>query len=518
MKQIVAPIEITAIEITAKTRRWVGMLVSASSLSLFLLATPALAGGLTVVSVEPARHSLAAAQDAAISVTFDVPVDPAAVGAASFWAFARWSGAVSGSYAFSNGNRTVSLVPDRPFSAGESVMVILSHDLAAAGGGTLRDAGYSFQFWVRAKPAGLTFTEIATMSTASPSRPYGGIGSDLDGDGYLDITTVNEDTSDLRVFMNAGDGSGTFGDFLQPTFPSGTVPSPSEPSDFNRDGHVDIVVASTQAATAAVLLGNGDGTFGAQQVMAVDGNARGIAVLDVDGDGDVDFVTASPSTSSLTLLFNNGSGVFGSPTSFGSGNGGEWALGAADMNDDGILDLVAGGRSSGRLFVYLGNGDGTFNLDGDYPSGGAVWMLVLGDLNGDGNEDVAVGNGTSDNGAVLLGDGAGGLGAPQIHAVDPIALASDIGDLDGDGDLDWMLASFNGDWTLLSNDGSGNFIFEREIDAPAAASCSLMMDIDNDGDLDLTLIDEIADEVLILRNDGTIFSDAFESGDLSGWS
>ncbi len=471
-----------------------------------------------MTSVEPARHSLNAAADTSITVQFDQPVATPSVGPASFWAFARWSGVVTGSYVFTDGNQTVSLVPDRPLSAGESVMVILSHDLAAAGGGTLRDAGYSFQFWVRAKPAGLTFSEIDRLSTSSPSRPYGGIGSDLDGDGYLDITTVNEDTSDLRVFMNSGDGSGAFADFLQPTFPSGTVPSPSEPSDFDRDGNVDIVVASTQEATAAVLLGNGDGTFGAQQVMAVDGNPRGVAVLDVDGDGDIDIATANRTSSSVTVLLNNGSGVFGSPTSFGSGTAGEWAMGAGDMNDDGILDLVVGGQTGQRIYIYLGDGDGTFTLAGDYASGGRVWMLVLGDVNGDGMEDVVLGNGTSDNGAILLGDGAGGLGMPQIHAVDPLALATDIGDLDGDGDLDWMLASFNGDWTLLTNDGIGNFTFDREIAAPAAASCSLMMDIDNDGDLDLALIDEIADEILVLRNDGTVFADGFESGDTSGWS
>ncbi len=481
-------------------------------------ATVASAGGLAVTAVEPARHSLTAAVDASITVHFDQPLATASVGQTSFWAFARWSGTVSGSYVFSNGNRTVSLVPDQPFSAGESVMVILSHDLSAAGGGTLRDAGYSFQFWVRANPAGLTFTEIDRLSTSSPSRPYGGIGSDLDGDGFLDITTVNEDTSDLRVFLNSGDGSGAFDDFLQPTSPAGTVPSPSEPSDFDRDGNVDIVVASTQEATAAVLLGNGDGTFGGQQVMMVDGNARGVAVLDVDGDGDIDIATANRTSSSVTVLLNDGNGVFGNPTSFGSGTAGEWAMAAGDMNDDGILDLVVGGQTAQRIYVYLGNGDGTFTANGNYASGGAVWMLVLGDLNGDSTEDVAIGNGTSDNGAVLMGDGTGALGAPQTHAADPITLATDIGDLDGDGDLDWMLASFNGDWRLLTNDGSGNFTFDREIAAPVAASCSLMMDIDNDGDLDLALIDEIADEILVLRNDGTVFADGFESGDLSGWS
>ena len=45
------------------------------------------------------------------------------------------------------------------------------------------------------------------------------------------------------------------------------------------------------------------------------------------------------------------------------------------------------------------------------------------------------------------------------------------------------------------------FTFDQEILAPAAASCSLILDFDNDGDCDLALIDEIADEVVFIRND-----------------
>ena len=205
---------------------------------------------LTVVGVEPTAHSLSAPPTTPIVVQFDRPLRPESiVTRSSFWIFGRWSGTVAGTFAFSDGDRTVTLIPNRPFSAGESVMVVLSHDLEAVDGSFLRGAGYSFQFWVRALPAGLDFAALGTLDTDSPSRPYGGIGSDLDGDGYLDITTVNEDTSDLRVFMNAGDGSGSFSDFLQPTFPTGNVPSPSEPADFDRDGNVDVVVANTQAAS-----------------------------------------------------------------------------------------------------------------------------------------------------------------------------------------------------------------------------------------------------------------------------
>ena len=190
------------------------------------------------------------------------------------------------------------------------------------------------------------------------------------------------------------------------------------------------------------------------------------------------------------------------------------------MNDDGRLDLVVGGRDSQTVRVYLSNGDGTFVAQPSRPSGGGVWMLVLGDVDGDGNEDVALVNGFDDTGAILLGDGQGGLSMPVTHPTDPFCLATDLADLDGDGDLDWITASFNGDWFLFENN-AGTFTFNQEIDATSAASCSLALDVDNDGDLDLALIDEIADEVVVMAHPGNpsaIFADGFESGDTTAWN
>jgi hypothetical protein len=86
-------------------------------------------------------------------------------------------------------------------------------------------------------------------------------------------------------------GSGNFDDFLASTS-SGSRPSPNEPSDFNRDGKVDLVLANTQAPSVSILLGVGDGTFLPPQVAPVSSAPRGVAVLDVDGDGDVDVASA----------------------------------------------------------------------------------------------------------------------------------------------------------------------------------------------------------------------------------
>jgi hypothetical protein len=315
---------------------------------------------------------------------------------------------------------------------------------------------------------------------------------------------VNEISEDARVFLNSADGTGQFQPFIQPTFPTDSGSSPNEPSDFNRDGHIDLCVANGVGGTISILLGMGDGTFAPQQLIPVGFQPRGIAVLDVDGDGDTDIVNtnygSSAASSQMSLLLNDGTGTFGAPAFFEAGGDGERALAAGDMNEDGIADLVIGDRRDGDFFIHLGNGDGTFTPFSSGDIGGKVWMLGLGDLNGDGHEDVHAVNVEEADGAILFGDGTGQLGLPQTYDVFTTPLATDVGDMDGDGDLDWITSSYDGEWELFRNNGSGSFTSYQIIPATDAASCALMMDIDNDLDLDLVLVDELEDELIVVRN------------------
>ncbi len=487
-----------------------------------LLAVTGVASGqgLSVTNLSPASNALTAPVTTSITVTFDRAIDPASITTASFWAFGRWSGSAEGTLSFAPSGNTVTLTPTDPFSAGETVMVILSEAVTALDGTDLAPGGYSFLFWTAAAPASLQFTLIQEFSTRTApgqvTRSYGGVGSDMNNDGHLDFAVINEISEDLRVYLNLADGTGTLGPMVVPPAPLGEQGSPNEPSDFDRDGNTDLVVANAVSNTISVLLGNGDGTFQALPEIPVGPTPLGITVLDVNGDGSIDLANTNTGNGTVSVLLNDGTGHFGPPTFFDPGGSAERAIAAADMNEDGRLDLVVGAISSGQIIVLTSNGDGTFTVTDSEPGVGGTWMLALGDLNGDGHVDVTSGNSGANTGSVNLGGGDGTVAAPSYIATDPSAIATDVGDLDGDGDLDWMISSFSGDWGLWINDGLGNFTFGQEFPAPSAASCATIMDIDGDGDLDLALVDELADVVIIYRNGAPAPPTEFIRADANG--
>jgi hypothetical protein len=491
----------------------VGILVVGSLLAAAVLPADddrdeAVLVDLQVVSTSPLRNRNAVPRSATVSVTFDRAVQPASVTQSSFRVHGRWSGKANGTFAFSNEGRTVTFDPARDFSAGELVSVNLGRAILAADGSPLRSSGYAFHFYAAVASEWatrvLSLTRIGTLNVRTvggpPTRAYGALGSDFDRDGWLDLAVVNEESGDLRVFKNRADGSGLYAPFLQPTTPIGHVASPNEPGDFNNDGFPDATTANVADNTVSILLGNGNGTFAPQQVVSVGGSPHGLAVLDADGDGDLDIATANTSGNNVSLILNNGNGVFGPATSFNSGGNGEYSLGAGDMNNDGIDDLVVGTQSDQMIHVMRGNGNGTFTLVSSRAAGGATWQLTLGDVNGDGNLDVATGNGGSGTGAILRGNGDGTLAAAAVVTPSGSIVASDLGDLDGDGDLDWVLSSFGAaSWFVYKNRG-GVMTQALVVQAPKAASCSVLLDFDNDGDLDLGLVDEVADVVFLMRN------------------
>lgn len=459
---------------------------------------------MSVLSVTPSMNANNVSRTTQVRATFNRAIDTAVFDGSRVSVFGKSTGPVAGAVTFANNNRTLVVTPTRPFFAGEVVVVMLPGGIRAADGSLLRAAGFSWTFTVGAAPSFHRFEQVDSLSnrdeTGAVTRIYGGLACDLNRDGRLDITTINQDSGDARVFLHTGVYEHPYGAMLSPYPQIPLSSSPNDVADFNRDGFIDMMTASDSENKFAVLMGNGDGTFQAGVEVASGWYARGIVSLDVDGDADADIAVAHYISGTLAILINDGTGHFGSQTDIDI-PGGPWALAAAEMTNDGVMDLVVGVAGTQQVAVYRGNGDGTFTPVSSRPSGGHTWVVQCGDLNNDGNMDVTCANSTSANGSVLLGNGNGTLQAAATLVTGGNTVSTDVADLDGDGDLDWVLSSFGaGVWYLYLNDGHGVFTPTEEFDAPRNPSCALPLDFDNDGDIDLALTDELADEVILLRN------------------
>jgi hypothetical protein len=121
--------------------------------------------------------------------------------------------------------------------------------------------------------------------------------------------------------------------------------------DFNGDGRLDLAVAN--GSFASVLLGNGDGTFQAAQVVQPGIVATSVAVGDFNNDGRLDLALAGNfGTTTVSVLPGNGDGTFQSPQDFSIGSPAS-ALAVADVNGDGRPDLVAANWEVGTVSVLL---------------------------------------------------------------------------------------------------------------------------------------------------------------------
>ena len=220
--------------------------------------------------------------------------------------------------------------------------------------------------------------------------------------------------------------------------------------DVSGDGIPDLIATVSIAPGLQVLLGHGDGTFGAP-ILSPMANIDVSDLGDVNGDGKPDFVTVlalGSSTYTMQVHLGDGSGAFALSGGFDvSSPGGMDALLLLDLDEDGDLDVVL--EQSGDLRIALGDGAGGFAPPGPFvPDLLAVHQeLHVLDANADGHLDVmGSGNALFFSGwALFLGDGAGGLTHSQTgyNSVDGGLFGSALGDFDGDHRTDFVLNGYD---------------------------------------------------------------------------
>lgn len=181
--------------------------------------------------------------------------------------------------------------------------------------------------------------------------------NDINEDGWNDIVLAHGPGMGVSIWQGNGDGT--------------LVPLAWEPAgfyhsgdvtivDFNADGHLDLAgVYGTEIVQgyAGVVLGNGDGTFGAvQSYPTADYGSHHVGAADVDGDGVLDLVTLNVNDGSIGVLMGNGTGGFGTVQNFAIGSTpGAFILG--DFEGDGFPDAAIVVAGSGEVVVLHNNGD-----------------------------------------------------------------------------------------------------------------------------------------------------------------
>jgi FG-GAP-like repeat/FG-GAP repeat len=310
---------------------------------------------------------------------------------------------------------------------------------------------------------------------------------DFNRDGIADLVVANNDSNNVSVLLGKGDG--TFGAAVN--YAAGPGPQAVAVADLNGDGIPDLAVASTGGVR--VLLGIGDGTFQAAVKYTAAGALHGVVVADFNGDGKPDLAVAN-SAKGVSVLLGNGDGSFQAAVDFPAGAA-AISLAIGDFNRDGIPDLVvANNTASGTVSVLLGNGDGTFQAAVKYAVGNGPSAVTLADLNGDGVLDLAVANAGSNKVSVLLGNGDGTFQAAKSFAAGPSPPSSvAAGDFNGDGIVDLVVAnSLNssgqgGSVAVLLGNGDGTFQEAVNYAAGVSANFVAVGDFNGDGKADLAV-------------------------------
>ncbi len=278
-------------------------------------------------------------------------------------------------------------------------------------------------------PSGIT-TSFATLNTST------GANADFNGDGKTDL--VLTDQASNKVALLLGNGDGTFG--APATAVVGGSPLPATVADMNADGHLDII--SGGLGNITIVSGNGTGGFlgSANIISTVVQNNHAIAVADFNGDGRNDIVSVSTDVGASPageILLQQSDGSFSVQQTLNIGHTGLAAIAVADFNGDGHPDLAIADQVDNKVTILLNNGNGTFAAPVDLAAGGSPTSIVAADFNGDGHPDIVTSNSTGGTVSYFGGNGNGTFKAKVDSAV--------VGRPAGGGPLKVRFTQFNSD-------------------------------------------------------------------------
>src|SRR5215213_2906059 len=205
-----------------------------------------------------------------------------------------------------------------------------------------------------------------SVSVGGTPGPNQIITDDFDGDGDVDLATANVGSNtEIANFHGGvavllGNGDGTFQNASRVV--RVYLPYSLASADFDDDGDSDLVATSYGLTggcciygEVTVALGNGDGTFGAGQSFRVGSGHTGpsaVASADLDTEGHEDLVVSNSATDDVSVMLGNGDGTFGAAQNFPAGDLPAFVI-SPDLDADGIADLAVANQDSDNVSVLL---------------------------------------------------------------------------------------------------------------------------------------------------------------------
>jgi hypothetical protein len=490
-------------------------------------------------------------------------------------------------------NGSFAPAPGSPFAVGRAPLALTVVDIDHHGEQDLivSNAAGVFATILKGSSNG-SFTALRSISLPGAVQPAAIAVADFDLDGYPDLVAVLPGENGYAVFL--GNGAGGFSALTATPFPSGRSPQAIAVADFNGDGRLDVATVNTNEGAISVSLSRGlvvtppdislrtgapttsvnvipqasasthvtaatrqkwlsvspnrAGAVGSSSVTAH--LSAGLPPL-ASNSGEVMFsapglfpgrlqvhVAASTPSNTLSIQpgspfpgFGNGSPITATEFVTGDFNGDSYpdvvvtttvssgasshekltiyfgpsftqtasfdlattrsgTLAVGDFNRDGALDL-ADANGDGTLYVYLGDGHGGLSVNSPktFVVGGQLFAMAAADLNHDGKLDLVIG--TAANGiAVLLGVGDGTFSNASPSS--PYAVANPvrcvaIGDFNSDGNPDIVFGTTNSIQTLVGN-GQGGFSAGPPIASSSISTIQIAVaDVNNDGIQDLAV-------------------------------
>jgi putative cell wall-binding protein len=371
------------------------------------------------------------------------------------------------------------------------------------------------------------YEEVVGSSFAVGGFSPNGLTTGLfNADTFPDLVTANASSNDVSILL--GNGDGTFG--APATFAAGSGPEAVRSGDFDGDSDADLLVAAWGSNQVAILLGNGAGSFGAPSTIAVGLRPTDIRLGFFDADAVLDAVVANTNSNTISILLGNGSGSFvpAAPATYATGSGPTSAQ-LVDFSEDGKPDIVVSNVNSNNVSFFRGIGDGTFEPLAAVPAGLGPFAVDMIDLDNNGELDLITGDTDGSTISVMLNSGSLTFAAPVTYSDSTDTWSMFADDINTDGLADVVSTSQNGNVvSVYIGDGTGELYGGKSYEAGDGEVGTASGDFNQDGDIDFAIGNSFDDTISIFLGDGAggfallgnepsgTFPQALRSADLDG--